>query len=458
MADMDEIHSLLNDDKMNEDLMSYTDSQIEYINDFNNNSYSSGQINFQTQQLVNKWVSWNDSWLAIPIKIKSSTANAYGEATQLCPKSLITSFLYGVLVQTSSGQTIINDTNTALISHVRSLVETTFQEYLSLGGEMFFYKDQQKMDVATTGPVNPTANKDENDGFKQRVISFKDTLKWNDSDKSFTTVLQIPLKYIHDFFARLDFPVINCNWNMSFLFNSYNNDTQFKPLVLASGDAPVITINPGATFPGSDVALSSCRLYYRSVKFAPSVAQRLAEKLKSGLVKSVDFRLSDYYKYPTTDLPAGTTISNYLISPSTIAPVRVWALGVATGSLTSAQGLSNYIGRLKNSNILVNNTRYYNNDIQTPKEAYEILKEQFLDQNESVLSYQDFLNAYALNCFDLSRLQSRLRDSNQSVSLQFLGTTVTDKLDLYFLIERRQKVLLKMSASEAQVIVGLNSQ
>ena len=454
MSDSLEINSLVTNESFNQDLMSFSDAQWEWISDYNNGNYSSNQINFQTQQLVSKWVDYYNGYLAIPVKITSS-GTAYTQATEICPKALVSSFLTGLLLQTASGQTLVNDTNLQFINHIRSAVEMTVQEYDSVGPELFWYKDEVELQSATTGVKNPIADSDKNLGFLKRIVAFKETLKWNDSDKSFTTVLSIPLRFIHDVFMQMKFPLINISFNMSFTFSGAGQDTYFRPLMVESGAAPVVTIYPGAQFPGTQTTLNACRMYFRSVKFSPSLAQKLAQELKNGLTKELNFRISDFYSYNNGAKVDSSTIS-HLISPSTIAPIRCWVVAPDNGSLTSSNGLANYVGLFSNINMLVNNTRYYSNDLATSRDCWEVVKDQFLDKNECVISFKDFITSYGVHCLDLSRMQSRLRDSNAAVSLQFQGQLVTDDVNVFFIVERKEKIVFKMSASDCSVVVGLN--
>lgn len=465
MSDSREIKDLLTDEQYNEAVHSYVDSQFEFLNDIQMGNYSSGQVTFDTLSLRDKYVHYNDSYLALPLNIASSSATALVDADIVTVKRAVTDFIYGLTLSTGSGSTIVSDINIVTINQIRLLVETSFEYWQEQGAQLLFSKDRPARVTNAHGTITaPTAAVATNEGFADRASWFKQTCAI--AAGVISTVVFIPLKHIHDFFMQLDYPIINLRLQMSFLLNMYSNGSIVPALAgaVASGGTlanPVVTIG-AATMPGSTIQLTNCRLYYKTVKYHPEVNMQLAQKLAAGFTKMVEFRVTDTYLPSVSETnQTGGSITR-LVSPSTIRPVRVWLLACPNTALSSSTPiaggtirLATYVGQFTNANLLVNNSRYYNNDLVTAGDFYNILKEQF-PENQGLVTYSDFLTTYRLHCFDVTRLKDRLKNPNEACSLQINATRVDAvACDYYFVVERLQRCSLHMSSAESSVVVGM---
>lgn len=488
MSDSREIKDLLTDQQYNEAVHSYVDSQFEFLNDIQMGNYSAGQVTFDSLSLRDKYIHYHDSYIALPLNIKAGTGNI-ANADIVTVKRAVTDFIYGLTLSTGSGSTIVSDANIVTINHIRLLVETEFHYWQESASQLLFSKDRRAVpSVATFGNISVPdpveadvsipagTNFYANQGFADRANWFKQacTLAAN----TVSTVVFIPLRHIHDFFMQMDFPIINLRLQMSFLLNMYSNGSVVPALggriatnagsTTAVAKDLAVTVG-AATIPGSNIQLTNCRLYYKTVKYHPEVNMQLAQKLAAGFTKSIEFRVTDTY-LPSASEQAQTGGSiTKLVSPSTIRPLRVWLLACPANALSSSAvpstttaatntgliPLAVYTGQFTNANILVNNSRYYNNDLVTAADFYNILKEQF-PEDQGLVSYSDFLTTYRLHCFDLTRLKDRLKNPNEACSLQINATRVDAvACDYYFVVERLQRVSLHMSSAESSVVVGL---
>lgn len=468
MSDSSAIHSLISDEEYDSSLNSYTDSQIEYMNDINNGSYSSSSIFFDTAAggSMSKWICWRDATLVIPINITSS-GTAYDATRLLAFKSSILNLISGVQVSTSGGQTIVSDNNVSIINGLRLLVEKELEWFTSEGARLMFAKDSITTPSSTamggTTPVNTTAS---NSGFLTRIQLLKQQAA---GTTSWSCQLSLPLRYLHDFFDKLNFPMTNNRFQFSFSLN-LSNSSPLPPMVVdsvqvsaAAVPPPVITIGSASS---NGVSLTSCRIYYNSVKFSPELNQKLVAKLNSGYSKKIFFRVTDSY-LPGAGETAQTTGSiNKLVSASTIHPLRLWLLCPPTTALSTqgsdtVNGCFVFPGGFSNCNVLINNTQYYQNNLSTLEEQWQVLSEQFpgagsSNKSGSLLSFSDFVNTYRLHCFDVSRAKDRLRSPNESVSIQVVGTrSNATSCDYYFLVERLQAVNFHFSSAETRMVVGL---
>ena len=378
MSDAMEIMNLLSDEQYESSIHDYTDSQLEYITDYNNSSYSSGSIFFDTQPCLSKWVVWKDAFLQIPVNITSS-GTAYSAASLAAWKSSVLSFISGVIIATSSGQTIVSDSNISIINNLRLLIEKEFEWDLEESHLLMFSKDFLTTPSSTTmGGTACTNTSTTNGGFLSRIQKLKQQAS---GTTTWSMVLSIPLRYVHDFFDKLDFPMINNRFQLTFQVQAYSN-TVLSPFTVDSVGPvppPVITIGPASS---NGLMLSNCRLYYRSVKFQPSLNQRLVEKLNSGYTKKVFYRVTDTYTPSAGETNVTTGSINRLVSASTVHPLRVWLLAPPTGGLSTAgsdtvNGTFTFPGAFTNANIMINNANYYQNSLNTVAEFWTILEDQF---------------------------------------------------------------------------------
>lgn len=459
MSDSSEILSLLSDEQYESSINEYTDSQWEFITDYNNGSYSSSSVFFDTQPALNKWVVWKDAYLQVPIQV-SSSGTAYADATiLLAMKTSVLSFLSSIQIATSSGQTIVSDNNVSLINNLRLLVEKEFEWQVEESGKLMFAKDQLTTPSSTAvGGTVPANTSTTNIGFLSRIQLFKQQSAF--AGNTFSCVLNIPLRYVHDFFDKMSFPQINSRYQLTFGFstgsapvmNAFTSDS-VGPVV-----APTCSIATAST---NGVSLSNCRLYYKSVKFSPSLNQQLVQKLNSGYSKKVFYRVTDTYLPAASEIGQTTGTVQKLISASTVHPLRVWLVSPATTGISASAGLLSSQAAWTNANIMINNVPYYQNSMNTISEQWTILEDQFPGSGNSnakggLLNYSDFINTYRLLCFDVSRLKDRLSDPNSAVSIQVQATRANaTSCDYYYVVERLQAVTFQFNASETKIILGL---
>lgn len=464
MSDASQIHSLTADDSLSsveKDMLTYSESELRFLPDTNMGNYDSNIITFSTEQLRTVWWSFASAYLAIPIKITApSGGEDFSAGDAVCFKQSVLDFISRVQVSTSSGQLLVSEDNIQMINYIRLLVEKDVDWMIEEGNSLLMSKDFPTASFHP-GIQNPELSTNRNLGYAERIRLFKSSCKTGETT-TFSTVLTIPLKYLSDFFSKMDFPLINGSFDLQFGFNS----NAFKPF---SAEHPY-TVEVGkvsANFPGSDVALSSgCRLYYHAVKFTPSLNQKMVSALNKGMTKRVFFRVADTYLPKTRgvdkDVDSGTL--SKLVSASTVHPLRVWLLAHPVDSLTG-DGLHFYPGGFKNANILINNDPLLKQSLNTPQDFYNVLSQQMPGQGDDtgkggLISYPEFLSTYRLHCLDCQRLGGRLADPNAAVSIQVEATRDSTysatNCDNTVIVERLQAVSFHLDSSSIKVLVGLN--
>ena len=208
--------------------------------------FQGASVSFDFQSINRQWTEWNNAWLALSIEVKPQ-ANVFSPSEVLAFKASILSMIRGCEVKTSSGQTVFSETNgaTTFAAHLRMMLENNNDWSLGTAPALMFAKNRAPLGVPSglynkaniqnpktakyTAAVDDTANSDNpvcNLGFLERNVALLDST-FNldgtyvaDKKAGFTTTLNIPLRYISDFFSSLDFPIINTRFQITFHLNT----------------------------------------------------------------------------------------------------------------------------------------------------------------------------------------------------------------------------------------------
>ena len=290
MSDASEIQSLLDNEHF--DWSTHADSQLEFITDYNNLNYTSGSINFDLQTIRGRTICWRDSWLSIPITIVSSQpAEEYNDEILFGFKQSVLDLIYGVRVTSTSGQTIVADYNISIVNNLRLLVEKDRDWYDEEGPSLMFAKDATSLSTSGLGVLPPHPTIALNAGFLQRVEWIKQVSSSVDGGITWTAVISIPLRYIHDLFAKMSWPLTNNQFQFSFMLNAYSNQALYPFNIDLDTEPPP----PLVTIGGPAGAQQNCRLYYKSITLSGEVQTTMAARMAAGFTKQVYFRCTDTY-------------------------------------------------------------------------------------------------------------------------------------------------------------------
>ena len=528
MSDSSLIHNLFAETEPLDPFDQFTETQWQWLQDYNNGNYSGGQIKFDTLSLKSQWVDYRSAYLAVPITLAPDgqgtlntwaiTADTLTSVTQVVVKNSICSLIQSMVINTGSGQNIINEFNSPqLINNIRLMVENSIDWTNSEGAEYMFAPDtnlssNNVTSIATLPMCSAVQNQiiaslannsATNKGWAKRFgyilqqSGSSVTSNLAATGLSFTAIL--PLRLLHDFFEQLDFPMINLRFQMNFYMANQINGVSTPASASLQGGYPFATMasaagysNPYAYIGGGN---GSCRLYYKTVKYTDVVGAQIAERMAQGFTKTVKYITTDYTTLATAVSAAALTTSvqvpSFIISAGTVRPLRVWCLLPSATQLLGTPALNTTItpatnncvdpnvwpivctGRLINSNILINGTNYFNNNIagnngNTDYEWWQFLKEQLPGYGETntlggTLSYYDWQTSYRFYCFDISRAKDRIKAPNDAVTIQLQSNAINVNTSgnggntLICLTERQQIVKIRLSSSDVEVLVGINA-
>ena len=451
--------------------------------------FQGASVTFDLLSLDREWTEWNNAWLALPITI-TPQANAFSPSPVVAFKASILSMIRGFEVKTSGGQTVCSETNgaTTFASHLRMMLQNNNDWSLGTAPSLMYSKDRAPPGVPSglfskgniqnpktakyTAAPDDTTNADNpvcNLGFMERNAALLDSTFGLDgsyvADKKagFNTTLNIPLRYISDFFASLDFPIINSRFQITFHLNTTNAASSYSPMCMGTtlagsketGAAPVINITAG----------SQPLLYYYKVSFATLQAELVAKRLLTNFRKTIVYTQTDI-DYTQTNV-ASTSLFQRTVATAVNAPKRVWILSYPTGVVNSVDWPSPLVTGattgLTNVNVTVNGTKYLSNNLNSLSEQYAALCSAMAPNGmngeaNQMISFGDFCKTYRLICLDISRSGNRQFDPNAPVNLLVEAAPSTNTAaDIIYLVEREMKVHLTFGATPVVVEIGPNS-
>jgi len=338
------------------DKNTYSETSYVQLPDQNQGSYSSNQISYNTITLAQNFIVLSDSILFIPFQIKSSTATPFTANSEVAFKQSFLQLISGITITTASGTSIVNspgDSSLSIINSIRPLIELSDIDIRHVGPEFSFYGVDRTVPIApggsglwtstqgatlytgqtATGTNSTASSAIENPCLKNRV----QLLRQYNSNGIWSCAAYLPLDRLHEFFARLNFPLCNFPLLITFYVNTGN---AFMPLVVTGNSdvqqRPVITI--GHSNPVDGFISNSSRLFCKSVKFKPQASQEIAKALSSGISKTIEYQVTNLFTF--SNLSTTNNSINQLITSSLVRPTRIWVFAVPSGGLNSYTCLS----------------------------------------------------------------------------------------------------------------------
>ena len=492
--------------------------------------YDGGNVSFITDAQSKAHIVYSDSYLALPLRVTSTRVTATG-TTRVAIKNSLVSLIQGLSVESGSGTQLVGEEmGLPIVQNLKLLIDSS-TEFIDGNELMFFGKDQYiRPSVAEDGlslvggvDSKATSGLAQNDpkfnpALASRISVFQSraNLRVDGVAVGPATpwiqefIAYIPLKFIHDFFAQMNFPMTNLSLKITFNIAGAGGYTGYSPFStpaigarLTLGDAVnVAPIGIGADIVGAAptkaelVAIlartalpamtpsarpiveiratvqdkagftTGPRLYLKQVYFQAAEALALAKNIAAGYKKSVTYTANNYYR----SVQLSSSVDHPVVQ-GVIRPVRMWVMPVLAGTLASSDNTfpaSTGPYTLTNFNIGINGNNFYNQEFKSQYQFYNELKTQLIGASTSTacgtpISYTDFLNGCTPYVFDLSR-NPTIKSNNQcavtvkaDVKVASTGVAVAVPFDLIVCIERLMTATFTVSEGGVSVMAKQGS-
>lgn len=436
MSDQDQLESLLNPQDGEDQL--FNKLQLEYITQLSGKPTTANQKNiiFSFQDVKDCFISFKDAWIEIPVTVTAlagGSAKPFSVAPLLAAKASLLSLLNSVRVTTVGNSSLLDtEANLHLSANLRLLLENNPEFLQTVASQIHYSKDYphstsvgMKGESSLTGARtdefvaadNCARTSDYNVGFMKRRSALL-----ADADSVATTDIKfrakIPLKYIHDFFAQLDFPIYYPNIKIEFYFNVNNNGSY---LPFSYGRKTAATYESDAadyTVTLTDDGIAEPRLYYHRVVLPPEMAAQVAKKFESGFSRTIRYR-----RYDVRDpepIAAGVTFEKD-ISTDSVATRRVFGLLQPTVT-NSADGVKwpsplLTVGSLEDANVKIHKISQFDNNINGNAERWYHLKSEFpyMGVDNGPLDYKEFTSRYNILCMNVTRRGELMNKDSSTV-------------------------------------------
>lgn len=462
MSDQDQLESLLNPQDGEDQL--FNKLQLESINQLGATTIAGQQKNimFSFQDVKDCFISFKDAWIEIPVTVTSfvdatTPANnrPFSAAPLLAAKASLLSLLNSVRVTTVGNSSLLDtEANLHLSANLRLLLENNPEFLQTVASQIQYSKDyphstsvgmkgeasltgartdefEEKKQAAVaavaipagggnTAPVpaldaTPARTADYNAGFMERRSALL-----ADADSVATTNIKfrakIPLKYIHDFFAQLDFPIYYPNIKIDFYFNVKDMGS-YLPFSYGRKDAATYE-SDAANYTVTLTAGEEPKLYYHRVVLPPEMAAQVAKKFESGFSRTIRYRRYDV-RDPET-VAAGAAFEKD-ISTDSVATRRVFGLLQPTVS-NSADGVKwpsplLTVGSLEDANVKIHKINQFDNNINGNAERWYHLKSEFpyMGVDNGPLDYKEFTSRYNILCMNVTRRGELMNKDSSTV-------------------------------------------
>ena len=246
--------------------------------------------------------------------------------------------------------------------------------------------------------------------------------------------LEIPLRYLGNFWRALNIPLISCE---VFLELKWNKNCVITSLEQRQVDAdPPILVNGTTT--SATLAINGCKLYVPVVTLSKDDEIKLLTNLKYGFTREIIW--NKYRSQMTTE--AINNNLNILINPTFTNVNRLFGLAYGQDN-NDRQSFSRFYlpnVMVKDYNVIIDKLAFFDLPIKTEEEAYEKIID-ISRNNEyttgNLLDYDYFKKYYKLIAIDLSKQQVLQGNKDLVQQINFIGR-FTEAVNVFIIIEKKK--------------------
>ena len=256
--------------------------------------------------------------------------------------------------------------------------------------------------------------------------------------------LDIPLKYLGNFWRALNIPLISCEVSLELKWNKNCVITSLEQRDIGGG-------NRDNTPTGATLAIKDCKLYVPAVTLSKDDEIKLLTNLKSGFKREIIW--NKYRSQMTTD--AVNNNLNILIDPTFTNVNRLLVL--AYQNPDDRQSFSQFylpnVMVKKDYNVIIDKLAFFDLPIKTEEEAYDKIID-ISRNNEyttgNLLDYDYFKKHYKLIAIDLSKQQILQENEDLIQQINFIGK-LEEAANVFIIIEKKENTVFEFSQDLANM-------
>ena len=442
-------------DKINNLLLS-EDNESEKLSKFVTRQYVKGKclsnaynetksIRFKTPMLRSNVCDYSDAYILVKGIITVTAPGVNNNANNIRDKRnslliLKNNAPFVSCITRINGELIEDADDVDIVIPMYNLLEYSKNYRKTIGSSYNYYRDELTNDdndnFANINIVNSEAFKYKNK-ITGNTYNVDAGVQGYHVNKNGTqeVELDIPLKYLGNFWRALNIPSISCEISLELKWNKNCVITCLEQRDIRGGNrdnAPT----------GVTLAINDCKLYVPAVTLSKDDKIKLLTNLKSGFKREIIW--NKYRSQMTTE--AVNNNLNILIDPTFTNVNRLFVL--AYQNAHDRQSFSQFYlpnVMVKDYNVIIDKLAFFNLSIKTEEEAYEKIID-ISRNNEyttsNLLDYDYFKKHYKLIAIDLSKQQVLQENEDLVQQINFIGK-LEEAANVFNIIEKKESTILE---------------
>ena len=375
----DKINNLLlsedNESEMSEKLSKFVTREYVRVNSLSNAYNENKSIRFKTPMLRSNLCDYSDAYILVKGTITVTAPGVNNNENNIRDKKnrpliLKNNASFVSCITRINGELIEDADDLDIVMPMYNLLEYSKNYRKTIGSLYNYYRDELSDDADDNNFDNIKVVNSNTFKYKNKIIGNTHNLNagaqgYNVNKNGTQEVeLDIPLKYLGNFWRALNIPLISCEVSLKLKWDKNCIITSLEERQVDAGP-PVVRDNAST---GGTLAINDCKLYAPAVTLSKDDEINLLTNLKSGF--KIEIIWNKYRSQVTAE--AVNNNLNLLIDPTFTNVNRLFVL--AYQNADDRQSFSQFYFPkvlVKDFNVIIDKLAFFDLPIKTEKEAYE---------------------------------------------------------------------------------------
>ena len=445
---------LLSEDNESKQLSKFVTIKYVGVKSLSNTYNENKSIRFKKPMLRSSLCDYPDAYILVKGTITVTAPGVNNNANNIRdkrnrPLMLKNNAPFVSCIKRINSELIEDADDLDIVMPIYNLLEYSKSYRKTIGSLYNYYRDELSDDADDNNFANINVVNSEAFKYKNKIIGNTYNVNADDGydvNKSGTQEVEIdiPLKYLGNFWRALSIPLISCEISLELKWNKNRVKISLEQRDIGGGNrdnAPT----------GATLAINDCKLYVPAVTLSKDDEIKLLTNLKSGFKREIIW--NKYRSQMTTE--AINNNLNILIDPTFPNVNKLFVLAYQTADDRQSFSQS-YLPNVmvKVYNVIIDKLALFDLPIKTEEEAYEKIID-ISRNNEyttgNLLDYDYFKKYYKLIPIDLSKQQVLQENEDLIEQINFIRRLV-NAANVFIIIEKKEKTILKFSQNLANVI------